>query len=64
MPAGPTANVTVRARIASTYRFWFTVFGAIFLPRWRQTTSSKTSRTSSAWSSAASTAPTVSGPIW
>jgi hypothetical protein len=29
-----------------------TVFGEIFLPRWRQTTSSKTSRRSSAWSSA------------
>src|SRR6266571_4284852 len=40
-----------------------TVFGAIFLPRWRQTMSSKTSRTSSTWSSAPSTASTVDGPI-
>src|SRR5919202_666484 len=40
-----------------------TVFGAIFLPRWRQTMSSKTSRMSSAWSSAPSTASTVFGPI-
>jgi hypothetical protein len=39
------------------------VFGAIFVPRWRQTTSSKTSRMSSAWSSAPSTASTVFGPI-
>ena len=48
VPAGPIPNVTVAARIASTYRFWFTVFGVMFLPRWRQTMSSKTSRTSSA----------------
>ena len=54
-------NVTVESRIESTQRFCVTVFGAIFLPR-RQTTSSKTSRRSSAWSSAATTAPTVSGP--
>ena len=36
-----------------------TVFGAIFLPRWRQTTSSKTSRTSWSASSVPSTASTV-----
>src|SRR3954447_13803380 len=56
-------KVTVQRRIASTYCFCVTVFGAIFLPRWRHTTSSKTSRMSSAWSSAETTAPTVSGPI-
>jgi hypothetical protein len=33
VPAGPIPNVTVQARIASTYAFWVTVFGAIFLPR-------------------------------
>src|SRR5919201_619414 len=49
VPAGPIANVTV--------------FGEMRLPRWRQTTSSKTSRRSSAWSSAASTASTVLGSI-
>src|SRR5215216_921355 len=63
VPAGPIANVTVWFRMASTYRFCVTVFGEIFLPRWRQTTSSKTSRMSSAWSIAASTASTVLGPI-
>ena len=52
VPAGPIPKVTVHSRIASTYRFWPIVFGAIFLPRWRQTTSSKTSRMSSVWSSA------------
>ena len=33
VPAGPIPNVTVHARIASTYAFCVTVFGAIFLPR-------------------------------
>src|SRR5215210_476466 len=63
VPAGPIAKVTVWSRIASTYCFCMTVFGAIFLPRWRQTTSSNTSRMSSASSIARTTAPTVSGPI-
>ena len=40
----------MQPRIASTYRFCVTVFGAIFLPRCRQTTSSNTSRMSAAWS--------------
>ena len=44
VPAGPIPKVTVWLRIASTYCFWFTVFGAIRLPRWRQTTSSSASR--------------------
>src|SRR3954470_6783524 len=57
-------NVTVHLRIASTYAFWVTVFGAIFFPRCRQTTSSKTSRTSWSASSAPSTASTVCAPIW
>src|SRR5215212_5403494 len=63
VPAGPIAKVTVWSRIASTYCFCMTVFGAIFFPRWRQTTSSNTSRMSSASSMARTTAPTVSGPI-
>ena len=42
VPAGPIPKVTVHLRIASTYCFWVTVLGAIFLPRCRQTTSSKT----------------------
>src|SRR4029453_31754 len=48
---------------ACTCGFGVTVLGAIFLPRWRQTTSSKTSRTSSTCSSAPSTASTGDGPI-
>src|SRR6266436_6732595 len=50
VPAGPIPNVNVEARMASTYRFCVTVFGVIRLPRCDQTTSSKMSRTSSAWS--------------
>src|SRR5919204_161781 len=49
--------------MASTYRFCVTVFGVICLPRWRQTTSPKTSWTLSAWSIALSTESTVVGPI-
>ena len=64
VPAGPMPNVTVERRIASTYSFCVTVFGAIFLPRCRQTTASKTSRTSWPASSVPSTASTVWPPIW
>src|SRR6266508_921440 len=63
VPAGPIANVIVHLRIASTYAFWLTVFGVICVPRWGQTTSSKTSRGSCAASIAARTASTVPGPI-
>ncbi len=56
-------KVTVHFRIDSTYCFWVTVFGAIFLPRWRQTTSSKSSRTSAPCSSTPRTVSTVPGPI-
>ena len=34
-------TVIVWSRMASTYCFWFTVLGATFSPRWRQTTSSR-----------------------
>src|SRR3954464_7009333 len=33
VPAGPMPNTMVCASIASTYRFWFSVFGRIVLPR-------------------------------
>jgi hypothetical protein len=63
VPAGPTPTVIVERLMASTYRFWFTVFGATFRPRWRQTTSSRM-RLGLSWrSSAPAIASIVPGAI-
>src|SRR5215203_4511939 len=59
VPAGPIPKVIVWRRIESTYRFWFRVFGATLVLRWRQTTSS---RISAGLSSASSAPVTTSCP--
>src|ERR687891_3021870 len=63
VPAGPIPTVIVSERMASTYRFWFTVLGATFRPRWRHTTSSRM-RLGLSWrSSAPAIASMVPGAI-
>src|ERR1700761_1645750 len=61
VPAGPIPKVIVLRRIESTYRFWFSVFGATLVLRWRQTTSSRIAVGLSSASSAPATASTVPG---